>query len=187
MAPGVAGPRPPARARTTTRTSWRCVPWTSQSIAAVNGAAAGAGVGLALACDLRLLAEGATFVPAFSAIGLVPDSGTSWLTVQLLGYARAFAWLTSGRRIDAAEALGLGLADEVVASRGPPRSRPRAGRGARGDARPLASRSPSACCSRRARRRSPSSSTSSGSCSRPPASTPHTASASPRSWPVAQG
>ena len=83
-------------------------------IAAVNGAAAGAGMGLALACDVRLLAEGATFVPAFSAIGLVPDSGTSWFTVALLGYARAFVWLTSGRRMGADEALALGLADEVV-------------------------------------------------------------------------
>jgi 2-(1,2-epoxy-1,2-dihydrophenyl)acetyl-CoA isomerase len=83
-------------------------------IAAVNGAAAGAGMGLALACDLRLLAEGATFVPAFSAIGLVPDSGTSWLTVALLGSSRAFAWLTSGRRMGTDEALALGLADEVV-------------------------------------------------------------------------
>jgi 2-(1,2-epoxy-1,2-dihydrophenyl)acetyl-CoA isomerase len=83
-------------------------------IAAVNGAAAGAGMGLALACDLRLLAEGATFVPAFSAIGLVPDSGTSWLTVALLGPSRAFAWLTSGRRMGTDEALALGLADEVV-------------------------------------------------------------------------
>ena len=83
-------------------------------IAAVNGAAAGAGMGLALACDVRLLAEGATFVPAFSAIGLAPDSGTSWFTVALLGYSRAFAWLTSGRRMGADEALELGLADEVV-------------------------------------------------------------------------
>ena len=83
-------------------------------IAAVNGAAAGAGMGLALACDVRLLAEGATLVPAFSAIGLVPDSGTSWFTVALLGYARAFSWLTSGRRMGADEALALGLADEVV-------------------------------------------------------------------------
>jgi 2-(1,2-epoxy-1,2-dihydrophenyl)acetyl-CoA isomerase len=83
-------------------------------IAAVNGAAAGAGMGLALACDVRLLAEGATFVPAFSAIGLAPDAGTSWFTVALLGHSRAFAWLTSGRRMGADEALALGLADEVV-------------------------------------------------------------------------
>jgi len=83
-------------------------------VAAVNGVAAGAGVGLALACDLRLMAEGATLVPAFSAIGLAPDSGTSWFAVGLLGYARAFAWLTSGRRMGAPEARELGLADEVV-------------------------------------------------------------------------
>jgi 2-(1,2-epoxy-1,2-dihydrophenyl)acetyl-CoA isomerase len=84
-------------------------------LAALHGPSAGAGVGLALACDLRIAAEGATLVPAFSAIGLVPDSGTSWLAVQLLGYARAFAWLTSGRRLGAQEALELGLVDEVVA------------------------------------------------------------------------
>ncbi|MEA2177050.1 MAG: 2-(1,2-epoxy,2-dihydrophenyl)acetyl-CoA isomerase, partial [Solirubrobacteraceae bacterium] len=83
-------------------------------LAALHGPAAGAGVGLALACDLRIAAEGATLVPAFSALGLVPDAGTSWHAVQLLGYARAFAWLTSGRRIGAAEALELGLVDEVV-------------------------------------------------------------------------
>jgi 2-(1,2-epoxy-1,2-dihydrophenyl)acetyl-CoA isomerase len=83
-------------------------------VAALNGVAAGAGVGLALACDVRLAAEEASLVPAFSAIGLIPDSGTSWLAVDLLGYARAFAWLTSGRRITAPEAHALGLVDEVV-------------------------------------------------------------------------
>jgi 2-(1,2-epoxy-1,2-dihydrophenyl)acetyl-CoA isomerase len=85
-------------------------------VAAVNGPAAGAGVGLALACDVRLLAEGATLVPAFGAIGLAPDSGTSWLTVRLLGYARAFSWLTSGRRMGAEEARDLGLAEDVVSA-----------------------------------------------------------------------
>ena len=83
-------------------------------IAAVNGVAAGAGVGLALACDLRIASEHAALVPAFVAIGLVPDSGTSWLTVQALGYTRAFEWLTSNRKLRAGEALGLGLVDEVV-------------------------------------------------------------------------
>ena len=107
-------------------------------IAAVNGAAAGAGMGLALACDVRLMAEGATLVPAFSAIGLVPDSGTSWFTVALLGYSRAFAWLTSGRRMGADEALGLGLADEVVPVEDLLDRRACAGRGARG--RPRAAR-----------------------------------------------
>jgi 2-(1,2-epoxy-1,2-dihydrophenyl)acetyl-CoA isomerase len=84
-------------------------------LAALHGPAAGAGVGLALACDLRVATPDATLVPAFAAIGLVPDSGTSWLAVQLLGYARAFAWLTSGRRLDAQEARELGLVDEIVA------------------------------------------------------------------------
>jgi 2-(1,2-epoxy-1,2-dihydrophenyl)acetyl-CoA isomerase len=83
-------------------------------VAAVNGVAAGAGVGLALACDVRIASEKAKFVPAFVAIGLVPDSGTSFFAVQVLGYARAFDWLTSNRRVDADEALAWGLVHEVV-------------------------------------------------------------------------
>ena len=83
-------------------------------VAAVNGVAAGAGVGLALACDVRIASEKAKFVPAFVAIGLVPDSGTSFFAVQVLGYARAFDWLTSNRRVDADEALEWGLVHEVV-------------------------------------------------------------------------
>src|SRR4051794_9980958 len=84
-------------------------------IAAVNGVAAGAGVGLALACDVRVASERAKFVPAFVAIGLIPDSGTSFFAAQILGYARAFEWLTSNRRLDAEEALAWGLVHEVVA------------------------------------------------------------------------
>src|SRR5437763_13921190 len=83
-------------------------------IAAVNGAAAGAGFSLALACDLRLAADSATFVPAFINIGLVPDSGGSFFATRLLGYARAFEWLTTGRRLSAAEAHAWGLVSEVV-------------------------------------------------------------------------
>jgi 2-(1,2-epoxy-1,2-dihydrophenyl)acetyl-CoA isomerase len=83
-------------------------------VAAVNGAAAGAGLSLALACDLRLAADSATFVPAFINIGLVPDSGCSYFATRLLGYARAFEWLTSGRRLTAAEAQAWGLVSEVV-------------------------------------------------------------------------
>jgi 2-(1,2-epoxy-1,2-dihydrophenyl)acetyl-CoA isomerase len=83
-------------------------------IAAVNGVAAGAGVALALACDLRIASEKASFVPAFIAIGLIPDSGTSWFATRLLGEARAFEWLTSNRRLTAAEALDWGLVHEVV-------------------------------------------------------------------------
>ena len=83
-------------------------------IAAVNGAAAGAGVSFALACDLRLAADSATFVPAFINIGLVPDSGGSYFAARLLGYARALEWLASGRRLTAAEAHSWGLVSEVV-------------------------------------------------------------------------
>jgi len=83
-------------------------------IAAVNGAAAGAGLSLALACDLRLAADSATFVPAFINIGLVPDSGGSYFAARLLGYARALEWLASGRRLTAAEAHAWGLVSEVV-------------------------------------------------------------------------
>src|SRR3954465_13426796 len=89
-------------------------------IAAVNGAAAGAGMGLALACDLRIASERAKFVPAFVAIGLVPDSGTSFFAEQILGYARAFDWLTSNRRLDAEEALAGGVGPEGARAGGPP-------------------------------------------------------------------
>ena len=83
-------------------------------LAAVNGPAAGAGLSLACACDLRLAADSATFVPAFINIGLVPDSGCSYFAARLLGYARALEWLASGRRLTAPEAHGWGLVSEVV-------------------------------------------------------------------------
>jgi 2-(1,2-epoxy-1,2-dihydrophenyl)acetyl-CoA isomerase len=83
-------------------------------LAAVNGAAAGAGLSLALACDVRIAADTASFVPAFIKIGLVPDSGGTWLARRLLGAARAFEWLTTGRRLSAEEARDWGLVSEVV-------------------------------------------------------------------------
>ena len=83
-------------------------------IAAVNGPAAGAGLSLALACDVRIAADSASFVPAFINIGLVPDSGGTWLVRRLLGAARAFEWLTTGRRLAADEAREWGLVSEVV-------------------------------------------------------------------------
>jgi len=83
-------------------------------LAAVNGPAAGAGLSFACACDLRLAAESATFVPAFINIGLIPDSGGTYFVRRLLGTARAFEWMTSGRRLGAAEALEWGLVTEVV-------------------------------------------------------------------------
>src|SRR5262249_24601441 len=83
-------------------------------IAAVNGPAAGAGLSLALACDVRIAAEDATFVPAFVGVGLAPDSGATWPVRQPPGPGRAFEWLATGRRLTAAEALQWGLVSEVV-------------------------------------------------------------------------
>jgi 2-(1,2-epoxy-1,2-dihydrophenyl)acetyl-CoA isomerase len=83
-------------------------------LAAVNGPAAGAGLSFACACDLRLAAESAAFVPAFVNIGLVPDMGGTFFVTRLLGAARAFEWMTSGRRLSAQEALDWGLVSEVV-------------------------------------------------------------------------
>src|SRR4051794_10419316 len=83
-------------------------------IAAVNGVCAGAGLSLAAACDLRIAADSASFVPGFVSIGLIPDSGGSWFVVQLLGQARAFEFMSSGRPATAAEAHAMGLVNEVV-------------------------------------------------------------------------
>jgi 2-(1,2-epoxy-1,2-dihydrophenyl)acetyl-CoA isomerase len=83
-------------------------------IAAVNGAAAGAGLSLACACDIRIAADDAAFVPGFIGIGLVPDSGGTFFLTRLLGPSRAFAWMISNRRLTAAEAQAWGLVDEVV-------------------------------------------------------------------------
>ncbi len=84
-------------------------------IAAVNGACAGAGVSLACACDVRIAAESAAFIPGFVAIGLVPDSGGSYFIARLLGQARAFEWMTTNRKLTAAEAQSWGLVSEVLA------------------------------------------------------------------------
>ncbi len=83
-------------------------------IAAVNGVCAGAGLSLACACDIRIASDGAFFVPGFVGIGLIPDSGGSYFIQRLLGTPRAFEWMTSNRRLTAAEALDWGLVSEVV-------------------------------------------------------------------------
>jgi 2-(1,2-epoxy-1,2-dihydrophenyl)acetyl-CoA isomerase len=85
-------------------------------IAAVNGVAAGAGVSCACACDIRVAADSASFIPGFINIGLVPDSGGSYFVTRILGPARAFEWLASGRKLTAAEAHNWGLVSEVVES-----------------------------------------------------------------------
>ncbi|HUJ56012.1 MAG TPA: enoyl-CoA hydratase-related protein [Gaiellaceae bacterium] len=83
-------------------------------LAAVNGVCAGAGLSLACACDLRLASEAAFFVPGFVGIGLIPDAGGTYFVQRLLGTPRAFEWMTSNRRLTAAEAHAWGLVSEVV-------------------------------------------------------------------------
>jgi 2-(1,2-epoxy-1,2-dihydrophenyl)acetyl-CoA isomerase len=83
-------------------------------LAAVNGAAAGAGLSLACLCDIRIAADTASFTPGFVRIGLIPDSGGSFFLPRLLGPARAFEWMSSGRRLSPEEALAWGLVSEVV-------------------------------------------------------------------------
>jgi 2-(1,2-epoxy-1,2-dihydrophenyl)acetyl-CoA isomerase len=83
-------------------------------IAAVNGVCAGAGLSLACACDIRLASDAAFFVPGFVGIGLIPDSGGTYFIQRLLGTPRAFEWMTSNRRLTAAEAHAWGLVTEVV-------------------------------------------------------------------------
>lgn len=84
------------------------------TVAAVNGAAAGAGMGIALACDIRLMAEGSFFLSAFIGLALIPDTGTTWLLPRHLGLSRSLEFTFSNRRMPAAEAVDLGLAVEVV-------------------------------------------------------------------------
>jgi 2-(1,2-epoxy-1,2-dihydrophenyl)acetyl-CoA isomerase len=83
-------------------------------IAAVNGVCAGAGLSLACVCDFRIAADDASFVPGFIGIGLVPDAGGTYFLHRLLGAARAFEWMSSNRRLTAAEAHAWGLVSEVV-------------------------------------------------------------------------
>ena len=83
-------------------------------IAAVNGAAAGAGLSFAMACDVRIASDAASFIPGFVGIGLVPDAGGTWFLHRALGFARAFEWMSSNRRLTAAEALDWGLVSEIV-------------------------------------------------------------------------
>lgn len=83
-------------------------------IAAVNGPAAGAGLNLALACDLRIASEAATFGATFSRIGLMVDWGGSYFLPRLVGTAAALRMLWTGDVLKAEEALRLGLIDQVV-------------------------------------------------------------------------
>jgi 2-(1,2-epoxy-1,2-dihydrophenyl)acetyl-CoA isomerase len=83
-------------------------------LGAINGVAAGAGASLAFACDVRVAAEGATFALAFGRIGLVPDSGATWLLPRLVGPAKAAEMALLGESLSAAEAERFGLVARVV-------------------------------------------------------------------------
>lgn len=82
-------------------------------IAAVNGIAAGAGVSLALACDLRLISEKASFTNVFVNIGLVPDSGGCYFLPRIVGLGKALELSMTGDKVTAEEALRIGLANKV--------------------------------------------------------------------------
>ena len=84
-------------------------------VCAVNGVAAGAGVSLAVACDVRIASEAARFTQAFVKIGLVPDSGGTWLLPRVVGYAKALELSISGDMVDADAALTMGLVSRIVA------------------------------------------------------------------------
>jgi len=83
-------------------------------IAAINGVAAGLGVPIALACDLRFASDRASFTTAFSRRGLVAEWGVAWLLGRLVGPAHALDVLFSARRFDAAEAERIGLVNRVL-------------------------------------------------------------------------
>jgi 2-(1,2-epoxy-1,2-dihydrophenyl)acetyl-CoA isomerase len=84
-------------------------------VCAVNGVAAGAGVSLAIACDVRIAGESARFTQAFVKIGLVPDSGGTWLLPRVVGPAKALELSIGGEMVDAEAALEMGLVSRVVA------------------------------------------------------------------------
>jgi len=83
-------------------------------IAAVNGTAAGAGLGLVLAADLAIAARSAKFAPAYTGVGLTPDAGCTFLLPRAVGYKRAMDLLLTNRMLDAQQALDWGLVNQVV-------------------------------------------------------------------------
>lgn len=85
-------------------------------IGMINGVAAGAGLSLALACDMRIMADHAKLIEVFVRIALVPDSGSHWFLPRLVGMAKAFEYAALGNDITAVEAETVGLVNKVVPS-----------------------------------------------------------------------
>ena len=84
------------------------------TVCAVNGVAAGAGASVVMACDIAIAAPGASFIQAFSKIGLVPDSGGTWFLPQRVGLARAMALCMTGDKLSAADAKAMGMIWDVA-------------------------------------------------------------------------
>lgn len=85
-------------------------------IAAVNGVAAGAGANIALACDIVIATESASFIQAFSKIGLIPDSGGTFFLPRLVGWQRASALMMTGEKVMAKDAVDMGMIYKAVAN-----------------------------------------------------------------------
>lgn len=83
-------------------------------VAAVNGVAAGAGANIALACDIVVAGESASFIQAFSKIGLIPDSGGTWFLPRIIGFQKASALMFLGEKISAVEAERMGMIYKVI-------------------------------------------------------------------------
>jgi enoyl-CoA hydratase/carnithine racemase len=112
--PGQVAQRGWRRIRQTERLAMALHDLGKVTIAAVNGPAAGFGMDLALACDFVLAADRAVFAMSYVLRGLVPDGGGLYHLPRRVGLARAKELIFSGRRVDAGEALALGIADRVV-------------------------------------------------------------------------
>ena len=85
-------------------------------VAAINGVAAGAGANIALACDITIAAESASFIQAFSKIGLIPDSGGTYTLPRIIGMQKASALMMLGDKVSATEAERIGMIYKVVAA-----------------------------------------------------------------------